>query len=382
MKKILLLALLSLVLLLAVACGDDDETPSGDSESAKTYNLTYGHAAPAGNPQGWGSSVGIWAQRVNDRTNGRVTVEEHAGGTLATVTNLPDVVGVGIADSGQAMVSLQPSLFPSFEISGLHEPVFGTKLDEPSNVMASRILYEEFPSLIKDVEEENLYFMFFISTGKHALVTRKPFSSLDDFNGMKIRTYGTFLPKLMEAVDAVPVGLPAPEVPEALDRGIVDGWYSIAGDTTINVGWHRFGIDKGGYTEVGSIPIFGAGIGFAMNMDLWRGLPNDIKRIMLEEAKKIEVEYGFAQKGERERGKDRFVDEFGFTFHKMSDADKQAWSTAAGDLLGEVAASMDGQGFPGTKLVARYRELTELSSADLQREFDAAWDIEIARWVK
>ena len=182
--------------------------------------------------------------------------------------------------------------------------------------------------------------MFFISTGKHALVTRKPFSSLDDFNGMKIRTYGTFLPKLMEAVDAVPVGLPAPEVPEALDRGIVDGWYSIAGDTTINVGWHRFGIDKGGYTEVGSIPIFGAGIGFAMNMDLWRGLPNDIKRIMLEEAKKIEVEYGFAQKGERERGKDRFVDEFGFTFHKMSDADKQAWSTAAGDLLGEVAASM------------------------------------------
>ena len=145
MKKVLLLALLSLVLLLAVACGDDDETPSGDSESAKTYNLTYGHAAPAGNPQGWGSSVGIWAQRVNDRTNGRVTVEEHAGGTLATVTNLPDVVGVGIADSGQAMVSLQPSLFPSFEISGLHEPVFGTKLDEPSNVMASRILYEEFP---------------------------------------------------------------------------------------------------------------------------------------------------------------------------------------------------------------------------------------------
>ena len=57
----------------------------------------------------------------------------------------------------------------------------------------------------------------------NAPTTRKPFASLKDFEGMKIRTSGSAKELLLRKLGTVPVLMPSPEVYESLSRGTIDG---------------------------------------------------------------------------------------------------------------------------------------------------------------
>jgi TRAP-type C4-dicarboxylate transport system substrate-binding protein len=55
------------------------------------------------------------------------------------------------------------------------------------------------------------------------VVTRKPFSTLKDLEGMKIRASGSAKELLLKKLNAVPVLMATPEVFESLQRGTIDG---------------------------------------------------------------------------------------------------------------------------------------------------------------
>ena len=57
----------------------------------------------------------------------------------------------------------------------------------------------------------------------YQIIARKPFSSLKDIEGMKIRASGSAKELVIKKLKAIPVLMPTPDVYESLSRGTIDG---------------------------------------------------------------------------------------------------------------------------------------------------------------
>lgn len=75
----------------------------------------------------------------------------------------------------------------------------------------------------KEFEPNGVRLLFTIVLPPYQVVTRKPFTTLKDLEGMKIRTSGSAKELLLKKLKTVPVLIPTPEVYESLSRGTIDG---------------------------------------------------------------------------------------------------------------------------------------------------------------
>src|SRR5690606_23210556 len=77
---------------------------------AQQLTLTYAFFAPAGTFPG--RQMAHWAEQLNKRTNGQVTVRTFPGGTLLGAREMYDGVSKGVADIGLGAPSYDPGRFP------------------------------------------------------------------------------------------------------------------------------------------------------------------------------------------------------------------------------------------------------------------------------
>jgi TRAP-type C4-dicarboxylate transport system substrate-binding protein len=75
----------------------------------------------------------------------------------------------------------------------------------------------------KEFAPNGVRVLFAFVLPSYQVFTRKPFASLKDLEGMKIRTSGSAKELLLKKLNAVPVLMPTPEVYESLSRGTIDG---------------------------------------------------------------------------------------------------------------------------------------------------------------
>lgn len=75
----------------------------------------------------------------------------------------------------------------------------------------------------KEFEPNGVRLLFTIVLPPYQVITRKPFTSLKEIEGMKIRASGSAKELLLKKLKAVPVLMPTPEVYESLSRGTIDG---------------------------------------------------------------------------------------------------------------------------------------------------------------
>ena len=75
----------------------------------------------------------------------------------------------------------------------------------------------------KEFAPNGVRLLFTIVLPPYQIVTRKPFSSLKDIEGMKIRASGSAKELVIKKLKAIPVLMPTPDVYESLSRGTIDG---------------------------------------------------------------------------------------------------------------------------------------------------------------
>jgi TRAP-type C4-dicarboxylate transport system substrate-binding protein len=191
----------------------------------------------------------FWAKEVERRTEGKVKISLHYGGSLASHREMVKLVGSGAVDMGASVwAPYNPQVFPLHTVSD--GPVIWSK--RPVALIHAGIqLEKEFP----EVEAEKV----------------------EDLKGLQIRTAGKFLqPPLMKAVGAVPVGVPFPAVYDSLQKGMFEG---ATGTMGLFMGFKLYEVCK--YViEIG----FGGdpGEGIMMNLDLYKSLPADVRQVMMQ----------------------------------------------------------------------------------------------------
>lgn len=115
------------------------------------------------------------------------------------------------------------------------------------------------------------------------LFATKPYKSMADFKGQKIRVSGTY-EAFVKALGAAPITLPGNEIYTALDRKTIDGYgWAVLGN--ISMSWHEVA------KYIIEPRIFQMNIEALANLNSWNKLPADLQRLLTDAMIENEKKY-------------------------------------------------------------------------------------------
>lgn len=158
-----------------------------------------------------------WCAKIKTESGGRIECQIYPAMTLGgTPAQLYDQARDGVADVVWTIPSYQANRFPLTE-------VFDLPFITVDGERSSRVAWDILSRRAQDEYKQVRALAFHVHDGAQLHTSGRPVRSLADLKGMKIRTPTRLGTKLLTALGAVPIGMPVPQVTEALSRGVVDG---------------------------------------------------------------------------------------------------------------------------------------------------------------
>jgi TRAP-type C4-dicarboxylate transport system substrate-binding protein len=275
-----------------------------------------------------------FAEEVNKRTNGRVTVEIYFGGALGAPPELLNLAKDGAVDISFFPAGNFASAFPLWAEPNSAPFSFNT-IDQAWH--ASFMIPEQIPAVQEEIQKQNVKLLYSHTLDTYHLFAKKPLLKVEDLKGLKIRAWGADLPKAFEAVGAVGVQVGIGEVYESLQKGVLDATpFHLEGGYAFKV--HEVAPDVCLWNI-----LTGVGFGAFMNMDAWNGLPADVQQVILDTAKDtLDFEHNRALNSEPNAVVN--LEAAGATIYEVPDAERQKWIDANPDFVGDWIKAMDAQG--------------------------------------
>jgi TRAP-type C4-dicarboxylate transport system substrate-binding protein len=122
---------------------------------------------------------------------------------------------------------------------------------------------------------------FLSAGGMYILSKTRPVSSVDDLKGLKVRTYGGYDAKVLEALGATPTRVASPEIYTAAERGTIDGGGRPAQAV---LDWREYEVWK--YMTKTPYSYYVAGL-IMFNVDIFNKLPGDLQKLIVDTCKEL-----------------------------------------------------------------------------------------------
>ena len=186
----------------------------------------------------------------------------------------------------------------------------------------------------------------------------KPVTKIEDLRGLKMRGPTATVTKMLANMGATPVGMPVPQVPEALSKGVIDGAvipYEVAPGLKVNE-LTKFASETPRntpalYTTVFVVP---------MNRARYDSLPADLKAVIDKNSgREFSAFLGSTQEGNDVPGRKAFVDTAGYTITQIPAAEVERWKKATDNLDDEWVADMNKRGLNGAAMLEDARALVK-----------------------
>ena len=232
------------------------------SATAGAIKLTYANFPPA--PTFPCVQMERWKKEVEKRTNGAVAIQTFPGGTLLGAKAMMDGVIAGQADIGNLCMAYQGDRFVVTNAIAL--PVGFTSAKSGS--LALHDLYNKYKP--KAFSKVKVLAMF--TTSPSHLMTKMPVKTLKDLKGVALRASGGAA-AILKAWGANQVGMPQSAVPEAMQKGTIQGQF-----TSFDVLKDFKYAEMCKYAVVLNGPVYAFSV--VMNMDKWNSLPKKVQKVM------------------------------------------------------------------------------------------------------
>jgi TRAP-type C4-dicarboxylate transport system substrate-binding protein len=281
---------------------------AASTASAETLKYLTWKAKSAG--EAHAASLQWFADEFEKRTGGKHKIEIFWGGSVAGIRAVPEALESGVGDLGDVVA-------PYFQDQFLLNNIVSFHMPQPKNEreLGKKMMewYDQYPQFDAEMAKYNLKNIGWRPLEDYGLMCTKPIKSAEDMKGLRVRTYGSALPRLFEAMGATPVSMATPETYEALQRGILDC-------TPIGVTLAR------GYRfeEVAKYFVkfpLGANWGhfITVNLDTYNNLDEETRKILFQ------------------LGRD-YMDHFVDVLYKMTDDIKGEWKSKGIEVLPFQAA--------------------------------------------
>ncbi|MEC9344292.1 MAG: C4-dicarboxylate TRAP transporter substrate-binding protein [Pseudomonadota bacterium] len=219
----------------------------------------------------------LFIEEVETGSGGAIKIEPFWQGTMGGSYEMLNLVRSGAVDFAAVVPGFFPSELTFTAVTNALPMVFfeGKKV-----VNASRVLFEENPSIKAELEKNNMKPLIFRYLPNYRIMCTSPVKTLEDLKGKKILSYGTYVPEVFKAFGAVPVDNDLPDVYENLSRGVLDCAYL-----------HHAGMEFRKWHEVApylSDIDFGAINAYTimMNLQKFNSLSEDTQKLIEEAAAK------------------------------------------------------------------------------------------------
>lgn len=332
---------IALLLVGAVACGNgetvdetddvdepDDATEPDDTDEADVADADF-------DPVAWqyasylapGSSlmdaISDYFGEVDAASGGVTEIEEFYQESLLSATDILGGVADGRSELGFTIALYHPSELPLSQVVGVP---FVTE-DAEAQVRTFNEMYANHEPFRDEWQSQGVHVLSFTPLTNSIVATTEPVEDLDDLRGRSIRSVG-FLAGAMDAIGVNPVAMPAPEIFESLERGVIEGASSYPFDVFIAAG-----LDEAApfITEPGT-GLYNLGV-IIVSMDVWESMSEERRELMTNFIDDFYVDHALDLLAQEEETRcDEFIDGGG-TPNVLSDEDIAQWESEVGDSV-------------------------------------------------
>lgn len=288
-----------------------------------------------------------WSKRIEDASKGRIKIEIYPSMSLGgKPPELIRQVRDGVVDLIWTVNGYTPGLFPRTEVFEL--PFIHTN-DPAATNLAMGEMYEKY--LADDYKGLKPLFLH-VHAGQAIQMVDTPVHKVGDLANKKIRIPTRTGAWVIEALGANPVGMPVPQLPQALSKKVVDGalipWeiiaplklqeltdYDIEGHNKARLGTTTFQV--------------------SMNLAKWESLPDDLKKVFTDNSGPAwQKEVGEIWR-KSDDGGIKLAEKAGNTYIQLTEEETEAFRKKLEPVVQRWVNEVKAQGIDGAKLVEEAR---------------------------
>ena len=290
--------------------------------------------------------VAPWAEKIEQESGGRIDIEIFPAMSMGgKPPELYRQVRDGVADIVWTLPGYTPGVFPRLEVFEL--PTVHRGSARATNLAIQDMMADLAPDLA-DIHP----LLIHVHSGNALALRDGAVDDVADVAGLKIRTPSRTGAWLLEAWGAEPVGMPLPDLPQALSRGGVDGAL-VPMEITPPLKLQE--LVKDVYEGPEGLR-FGASVFlFAMNKERYESLPEDLRRIIDDNSgAAIASMIGEGWDAVEVRGTEVLTDGGG-TMHRLSADSMASFDARSQSVVDRWIEEMASQGVDGAALVEKAR---------------------------
>ena len=292
-----------------------------------------------------------WMDKVEKDSGGRIKFEGYPAMQLGgTPVQLYDQARDGVVDIVWTLPGNTPGRFPRIEVFEL--PFMMNNAEA-----TSKAYWEYVQTLAVDEFKETQVLALQVHGPGMFHMRNKLVKTADDLRGSKVRGPTRQITKMLGYLGATPVGMPLPQIPDSLSKGVIDGCV-IPWEVVPSVKVHELTKFHSEFDPAGGA-LYTTTFVVAMNKAKYNSLPPDLKAV-IDKNSGIETSgwLGKTQQAGDAAGRKSAVDQ-GNTIHKISAADAQEFKRKARLVEVEWMQEMDKRGHDGKKLFEGAKALIE-----------------------
>jgi TRAP-type C4-dicarboxylate transport system substrate-binding protein len=313
------------------------------AHAQQTVTLKF-HTFMAPGSNVWRSMLVPWMEKVEKDSGGRIQFEKYPAMQLGgTPLQLYDQARDGVVDVVWTLQGNTPGRFPRYEVFEL--PFMMT------NAEATSRAYWEYTQTCAqgEIKDTQLLAVNVHGPGMFHSVA-KPIRNVGDLKGMKVRGPTRTITKMLGALGATPVGMPLPQIPDAMSKGVIDAavvpWEVTTSVKIDELAKHHTEFDPkagGLYTTAFVI---------VMNKAKYDSLPPDLKAVIdRNSGVDASAALGRAQQAGDAPARKVASDERKNAIYTIAGAELEGFRKAADLVDDEWIKDMDKRGFNGKQLL-------------------------------
>ena len=289
-----------------------------------------------------------WGKRLEEASEGRLRVKIFPSMTLGgKAPQLYDQARDGFVDIVWTLPGYTRGRFPIIEVFEL--PFMVATADSTSRAL------QEFSEKHLREEFSDVHPLLFHVHARGSFHSRnRAIRNMGDLRGLKVRGPSRIVTDMLSALGAVPVGMPVPQVPQSLSRGVIDAamlpWQVTVPLRSSELVKH--------HTEFeGARGLYTATFVLAMNKKSYASLPADLRKILdTESGAALAAIAGPLYDRDEERGR-RIARERGNKFVRVSEREAKKWRKATESVVSGWVKRMKGEGYDGELYLREARRL-------------------------